>query len=272
MARLNQTLLHKIATRLGKTPQYIREQVSRRASREAVASPAALVMWARDLGIGVASAVDKLPAPLQQQLSVPRVVAARPARRTAPMARGVRARTSGRRRPARDAAAKWVMVSHAGEDKKLAAALVELLRLALNIPADKILCTSVNGYRLPAGRDTDEDLRDAIHTSKTLVGIVSPSSRKSTYVSNELGARWLTRKHLVPVTAGGVAPGELRGPVGQLNALDLSSRPNVLQLIGDLGTALRIEPERGEVFDDHIDRVVRASKAAGRLKRRRRRS
>src|SRR5258708_747664 len=104
MARLNQTLLHKVAKRLGKDPKYIREQVSRRASREAVASQAALIMWARDLGIGIASALDKLPVPLQQQLSVPRVVAPRPASRAAPVGRVARARVSARRRPARGAA------------------------------------------------------------------------------------------------------------------------------------------------------------------------
>lgn len=265
MARLNQTLLHKVAKRLGKKPKYIREQVSRRASREGVASPAALVMWARDLGIGVASALDKLPAPLQQQLSVPRVVAPRPVRRTAPT--GPR---GARRRPARGLTGKWVFISHASADRRLAAALVELLRSALNMTADKILCTSVDGYRLPAGSDTDEDIRDAILASKTLIGIVSPASRESTYVLIELGARWGTRKHLVPVMAGGIAPGELGGPVRNLNALDLSSQPNVHQLIGDLGTELKIEPERPEVFEKHIGRVVRASKAARRPRPRRR--
>jgi hypothetical protein len=156
MARLNQTLLNKVAKRLGKTPQYIREQVSRRGSREGVASPAALVMWARDLGIGVASALDKLPAHLQQQLSVPRVVAPR----RVPAARRPSGAPAHRRRAARGSTGKWIFISHASEDKKLAAALVDLLRSAFNMEADRILCTSVDGYRLPAGSDTDEALRE----------------------------------------------------------------------------------------------------------------
>jgi hypothetical protein len=269
MARLNQTLLHKVADRLGKTPKYIREQISRRASREGVASPAALVMWARDLGIGVASALEKLPPHVQQQLSMPRVVAPRPLRAASRKPGAARPRRTARgRRPARGSKGKAIFISHASEDRKLAATLVELLRSAFNMEADKILCTSVDGYRLPAGSDTDEALRSAVLACKTLVGIVSPASRKSTYVLNELGARWVTRKHLVPVTAGGIAPGELGGPVGRLNALDLSSRPSVQQLIGDLGTQLKVEPERPEVFEEHVGRVVRASKAAGRRKRR----
>src|SRR2546421_36838 len=85
-----------------------------RESREGVASPAALVMWARDLGIGVASALDKLPAHLQQQLSVPRVVAPRPVRAASLGAGGARSRKPARRRPARGSTGKWVFISHAG--------------------------------------------------------------------------------------------------------------------------------------------------------------
>jgi hypothetical protein len=267
MAQLNQTLLHKVAKRLGKTPQYIREQASRRASREGVASPVALVMWARELGIGVASALDKLAPQFQQQLSVPRVAVPTTSRaRRAPPAPRRSAARSGR---ASDG--KLVFISHGSEDRRLAGALVDLLRSALNLTADKILCTSVDGYKLQGGRHVDAALRDAVVAAKTLVGIISPTSRESTYVQMELGARWGARKHMIPVTAGGVSPGEVRGPVGQLNALDLSSRAGVLQLIGDLSTELKVESERPEVFDDHVNRVVRASRASARPRPRHRR-
>lgn len=260
MARLDQTLLRKVADRLGKDPQYIREQVSRRASREGVVSPAALVMWARDLGIGVASAVNKLPPHVQQQLTVPRVVAPGPsARSRATRAQGRRPSNSSRG-PGRTG--KWVFISHASEDKKLAAALVELLRTALNIPATEILCTSVDGYRLQGGTDTDDALRAAVLQSRTLVGIITPASQKSSYVLFELGARWGTSKHLIPLTAKGVSPSNLKGPIAGKNALDCSSRPGVQQLIGDLGTILRMEVERPEVYDKQLNRVVRSAKVS----------
>ncbi|MFZ1060398.1 MAG: toll/interleukin-1 receptor domain-containing protein [Candidatus Rokuibacteriota bacterium] len=227
-------------------------------------------MWARDLGIGAASAVNRLPPHLQQQLSVPRVLPPRPAR-AASSSRSPAGRRSARRRSAgayRRANGKWVFISHASEDKKLAAHLVELLRAALNIPAEKILCTSVEGYKLPAGVDTDAALRRALLDCKTLVGIISPASRVSTYVLLELGARWGTDRELIPLTACGVAPGELKGPLARKNALDCSSAPGVLQFVGDMGTKLGMDPERPEVFQKHVDRVVRTSKA-GRISRRR---
>jgi hypothetical protein len=271
MARLDQGLLQKVARRLGKTPQYIREQVSRRASREGVVSSAALVMWARDLGIGVASAVEKLPPHVQQQLSVPRVVGATPrtqpgsARASSP--RGRRGRKGAARLTTQNA--KWLFISHASEDKDLAASLVELLRAALDIPADRILCTSVDGFRLLAGTDTDEALRAAVLQSKTLVGLITPASQKSSYVAFELGARWGTNRNLMPLTARGVSPGDLKGPLAGKNALDCSRRAGVQQLIGDLGTQLKMEVERGEVYDRYLDRVVRAAKTRHRQRRHR---
>lgn len=262
MARLDQRLLRKVADRLGKDPQYIRQQVSRRASREGVASPAALVMWARDLGIGVASAVNKLPPHVQQQLAVPRVVPPRPTARSRPTRRqGRRSQTSSRRS---GRIGRWVFVSHASEDTGLAAALVELFRTALDIPAAELLCTSVDGYRLQAGIDTDDTLRAAVLQSKTLVGIITPASQKSSYVLFELGARWGTNKHLIPLTAKGVSPANLKGPIAGKNALDCSRRPDVQQLIGDLGTILKMEVERPEVYDKHLNRVVRAGKEKAR--------
>jgi len=270
MARLNQTLLHKVAKRLSKDPQRVREQVSRRASREAVSSDVALIMWARDLGIGVASALNKVPPGVQQQLAVPRVLGPTQTKLRAPTATerfhagGARRRVARRKNKGRD-----VFISHASQDRALAAAVVALFRSALNMEADRILCTSLDGYRLPGGRDADEALREAVLSARTLVGIISPATGRSAYVQAELGGRWVTRKHMIPVTAGGVSPGQVRGPVGRLNALDLNTRGGVLQLISDLGTELRIEPERPAVFAEDVERVVRASKAAGRHKGRR---
>jgi hypothetical protein len=57
-----------------------------------------------------------------------------------------------------------------------------------------------------------------------------------------------------------VSPANLKGPIAGKNALDCSRRPGVQQLLGDLGTILKMEVERPEVYDKHLNRVVRAAK------------
>jgi hypothetical protein len=52
-----------------------------------------------------------------------------------------------------------IFLSHSSRDSELAQALVNLFRGALNIPASRIRCTSVSGYKLDVGADTNEQLR-----------------------------------------------------------------------------------------------------------------
>jgi hypothetical protein len=83
-----------------------------------------------------------------------------------------------------------VLISHSSRDVDLASALIELLRAGLGLVATQIRCSSVDGYRLPAGVDTDAQLRKEIANAGVLVGLLTPSSLSSTYVLFELGARW----------------------------------------------------------------------------------
>ncbi len=67
--RLHLGLLEKVAKSTKKTKQYVREQVSRRASREGISSEAALIIWAKELGFGTALAQRHLDPHVQQQIS-----------------------------------------------------------------------------------------------------------------------------------------------------------------------------------------------------------
>jgi hypothetical protein len=64
--RIDENLLGKISERTGKSKKYIREQISKRASRLSVTSEAAQILWAKELGIGTTTALRKLLPQLSQ--------------------------------------------------------------------------------------------------------------------------------------------------------------------------------------------------------------
>ena len=127
-----------------------------------------------------------------------------------------------------------VFISHSSEDKSLAAAIVELIRSALSLAPETVRCSSVDGYRLPAGVDTDETLRREVYSTEVVIGVLTPHSLKSSYVQFELGARWGIGRPLVPLLARGASPAELPGPLQGKNALLVSEDAQCLQFVEDL--------------------------------------
>jgi hypothetical protein len=149
-----------------------------------------------------------------------------------------------------------VFISHSSQDFQLAAQLVDLLRSALNLRADTVRCTSVDGYRLPAGADSDEQLRDEALNSIVFIGILSPFSMGSAYVLFELGARWGAKKPIIPLLAPGMGPQALRGPLVGLNAISGDNAAQLHQLVADVSRTLDIEPEGAAVYQRHVDAII----------------
>jgi hypothetical protein len=105
--------------------------------------------------------------------------------------------------------------------------------------ATQIRCTSVDGYRLPAGVDTNERLRGEIRSAKIVIGVLTPNSISSTYVLFELGARWGAGLPMITLLAG-VVPEDMRGPHTVLNALSCETDAQLIQLVEDVGTLLHL--------------------------------
>jgi uncharacterized protein (TIGR02391 family) len=66
--RLDTDLLDKMVKKTRKSKQYLREQVSRRASRNAVSSLAAQLLWARELGLGITSALNRADSTVRDEV------------------------------------------------------------------------------------------------------------------------------------------------------------------------------------------------------------
>lgn len=130
-----------------------------------------------------------------------------------------------------------VFISHSSKDTDLALALIDLLKAGLALTADQIRCSSVDGYRLPVGVNTEGKLREEVNAAELVVGLITPSSLASYYVMFELGARWGANRSLAPLLAG-VKGSELSGPLSLLNALSANSDAQLHQLLGDMANHL----------------------------------
>lgn len=149
-----------------------------------------------------------------------------------------------------------VFISHSSSDASLAELLIHLLRDSLGIAASEVRCTSVDGYRLPGGADTDERLRTEISDSQVFVGLLSHASLNSTYVTFELGARWGVKKHLIPLMAPGLTPEILKGPVAALNALSCASASQMHQFVTDVASQIKIHAQPAAAYQKWIDQIV----------------
>lgn len=149
-----------------------------------------------------------------------------------------------------------LFISHSSKDVEYVEALINLLRSGLNLPAEQIRCTSVDGFRLPAGADAKVTLRREIHASEAFIGVVSKHSLQSQYVMFELGARWGAGKHLIPLLAPGTKVQDLSGPIADLNALQGYSAAQLQQLVQDLADALNITPSKPAAYQRQLEDVL----------------
>ena len=83
-----------------------------------------------------------------------------------------------------------IFISHSSRDIALAKPVIDLLRLALNLSDEEIRCTSVPGYKLPGGAETDQQIRKELLAAPVFIGLVTDAGLASIYVLFELGARW----------------------------------------------------------------------------------
>ena len=164
--------------------------------------------------------------------------------------------------PTRKETIMKVFVSHSSVDKAVAEAFVELVRTALNLSSKDIRCTSVAGFKLPAGAHSNEQLRTEVFGCELFIALLSPASIKSVYVMFELGARWGTKRHLAPIMVAGTQPGDLKAPLSGIHSIDGTSESDLHQLLTEMGTELSLPVEGAATYIKALRAFVKAAKEA----------
>jgi hypothetical protein len=148
-----------------------------------------------------------------------------------------------------------VFISHSSTDEGLASELLDLLHAGLELAVRDIRCTSVDGYRLPSGAVTDDQLRKEVLEAPVFIGLVSAASLSSPYVIFEWGARWGAQLPLFLLLTPGTPKTVLSGPLHNISALSCETRQQLYQLLEDAGGVLALPVAPGETLVAEIDRV-----------------
>lgn len=155
-----------------------------------------------------------------------------------------------------------LFISHSSKDTVIVTALVKLISAAIVLPAEEIRCTSLDEYQLPGGANIDKQLRHELKQSQAFIGLISDDSLESMYVVFELGARWSTGKHLIPLLAPGTKSDILQAPLSRLNALHCDNPAHLHQLVSELGKLLDHEVNPAFSYQNYVDKIVQLPSSA----------
>jgi hypothetical protein len=131
---------------------------------------------------------------------------------------------------------KKIFISHAAKDKKLADALVDLLQTGINISADDIFCSSLEGLGIPQGTDFIAHIKAQIQQPKVVVALLTQSYLASQFCMCELGATWAMSHRLLPLLVSPMTYHDFKGvlTVTQLASIDSDLTGTMQALIEEL--------------------------------------
>jgi len=138
-----------------------------------------------------------------------------------------------------------IFVSHSSADANLARALMQWLKSALvGLRSSDVRCTSIDGHGLAIGTDFGEQLRNDVCGCEALIVLLTPNAIRSSYVLLELGARWGTKRPILPVIVGAQDSSKvLPLPLAALHAANGANDAQMFDLLAHLAKLLGLEAE-----------------------------
>lgn len=149
-----------------------------------------------------------------------------------------------------------IFISHSSEDAELVKAFIDILRKAFNLPTSEIRCTSVSGYKLPIGQQTNEALRDEVNNSDIFIGFITENALHSIYTIFEFGARWGSQKLFLPIVCAKEGIKILEGPLKDINAANGNDQASIFSFLEEIKKHIGAHMENVSSYLKDIDSFV----------------
>lgn len=168
----------------------------------------------------------------------------------------VTSRTSAEQKP------RKLFISHAGTDIKMIEEIVSFFEF-LGFDETNMICSSVDGYRIPLGADIYDYLRQQYLESELfIIFIHSPSYYQSAACLNEMGAAWVMRTEHCSILLPGFDFSDMKGAVKPTNIAikpgnaDAKSRMNELR--DKLYDFFRLDKKSQNTWERRRDKLLAA--------------
>lgn len=98
-----------------------------------------------------------------------------------------------------------VFISHAGADKSVADALVDLLQTGCDLRVEEVSCSSVEGAGIASGEEFIDWIQENIESATLVVLLLTPNYYASKFCLAEMGAAWALKKRVFPLMHPGLS-------------------------------------------------------------------
>ena len=159
-----------------------------------------------------------------------------------------------------------IFISHSSKDIDYVKSFVEnILLLGLDIPSEKIFCSSMEGHGVKSGQYIPDRLKEEINKSSLALLFISKNYKASEICLNEVGAAWSTleKETVIPVLLPNIDFSEIGFLDLSRLGLKIYEREGILKLIQDckeqLNPSFNLEKLHKKI-EDYLNDISKLNK------------
>lgn len=162
---------------------------------------------------------------------------------------------------------KKIFISHSSKDIEYVETFVEnILRLGLDIPSERIFCSSMEGQGVKSGQYIPDRLKEEINKSSLALLFISKNYKSSEICLNEVGAAWamLEKESVIPMLLPNIGFTDIGFLDLSRLGLKLYEKEGILKLIQDckeeLNPSFNLEKLHKKI-EDYLSDIAKINKA-----------
>jgi hypothetical protein len=155
-----------------------------------------------------------------------------------------------------------IFISHSAKDHLLVESFHKnVLVNGLQIPRNKILCTSIDGSKPNVGDFWEKDIKDGLVTSKVHINLITKNFINSEYCKYEMGAAWILEKIIFPILIEPIQLDDLKAIHTQRNGGKISTKEGLNDIAEKIVDSCDFATMNINVWDENRDIFLKTYKS-----------